>query len=138
MKTLLKYVFLLCIGGFVYCMLEHIFRGRSHWSMFFVGGIAFIICGLLNEVFEWEMPLLFQMTVCCIIITALELVSGIVLNLWLGLDVWDYSQIPGNLLGQICPGFAALWFLLGGIAVILDDYIRYWFLNEEKPRYRIL
>ena len=138
MKTLLKYVFLLCVGGLVYCMLEHIFRGRSHWSMFFVGGAAFIVCGLLNEVFTWEMPLLFQMIVCCVIITALELVSGIVLNLWLGLDVWDYSHIPGNLLGQICPGFTALWFLLGGIAVILDDYIRYWFLNEEKPRYRIL
>lgn len=137
MKALLKYVFLLCVGGIVYCMLEHIFRGRSHWSMFIVGGIAFILCGLLNEFFPWELPLATQMLVCCITITWIEFLSGIVLNVYLGLNVWDYSDLPFNILGQICPQFTALWFLLGGVAIILDDYVRYWFFSEEKPRYRI-
>ena len=28
------------------------------------------------------------------------------------LGVWDYSRRKGNLLGQICPLYSALWFLL--------------------------
>ena len=134
----LKYVFLLSVGGLSYCLIEYIFRGKSHWSMFFVGGAAFVICGLLNEVFPWEFPLIYQMIICSIIITVMELSSGIVLNICLGLNVWDYSDMPGNYLGQICPAFTVLWFFLGGVAVVLDDYIRYWFLGEERPRYKIV
>ena len=29
-----------------------------------------------------------------------------------GLDVWDYATQPLNLMGQVCIGFSALWFLL--------------------------
>ena len=134
----LKYVFLLSVGGLSYCLIEYIFRGKSHWSMFFVGGAAFVICGLLNEVFPWEFPLIYQMIICSIIITVMELSSGIVLNICLGLNVWDYSDMPGNYLGQICPALSVLWFFLGGVAVVLDDYIRYWFLGEERPRYKIV
>ena len=35
----------------------------------------------------------------------------------LGLDVWDYSGLPGNVLGQICPAFGLLWFLLMPFAI---------------------
>ena len=45
-------------------------------------------------------------------ITGIELVFGLVFNRVLQLGVWDYSAQWGNVLGQICPLFTFLWFLL--------------------------
>ncbi len=58
-----------------------------------------------------------------VIITAYEFFVGIIVNLRLGWNVWDYSSVPGNILGQICPTFTLLWFLLclvflGGVKLL--------------------
>ncbi len=37
--------------------------------------------------------------------------AGLGLNVWLGLGIWDYSGECGNLWGQVCPLYAALWCL---------------------------
>ena len=37
------------IGGTIYVLIELIARGRSHWTMFFVGGLAFYLIGCINE-----------------------------------------------------------------------------------------
>lgn len=68
-------------------------------------------------------------------ITAMELVSGLILNVWLGLGIWDYSAIPLNFMGQICLPFSILWVLLSVVAVVLDDWLRYWLFGEERPHY---
>lgn len=47
------------------------------------------------------------------IITAVELIFGCIFNLALKMKVWDYSQKPMNLWGQICLPYCILWFLLG-------------------------
>ena len=44
--------------------------------------------------------------------------------------------MPFNLLGQICLPFAVAWLALAAVAIVLDDYLRYWLFGEEKPRYR--
>lgn len=134
-KQVAKYAFLLTVGGTVYVICELLYRGHSHWTMFLAGGICFILCGLLNEVIPWEMPLWEQMLICTLLITGVELVTGVILNLYLGLGIWDYSNVPSNVLGQICLPFCGLWFLISLPAIILDDYLRYWFFGEEKPHY---
>ena len=123
------------IGGSVYIFLEMAFRGHSHWTMFCVGGLCFVLCGLVNEYLEWDMIIWLQMMICAVCITLVEFLSGCYLNLWLGMDIWDYSSLPMNVAGQICLPFTVLWFFLSAIAIILDDYVRYWFFGEEKPRY---
>jgi len=70
------------------------------------------------------------------IILTLEFISGCIVNLWLNLNVWDYSNMPLNLLGQICLPFALLWIPLAFLAILLDDHLRYNWFGEEKPRYR--
>ena len=124
-------------GGFLYILIEMAWRGQTHWTMFLVGGICFVLVGLINERFTFDMPLLLQMVISMFLITAVEFVSGCILNLWFGLNIWDYSGLPFNLMGQICVPYMGLWFLLSAPAIILDDYLRYWFFGEEKPRYRI-
>ena len=138
MKLLFKYLFLFCTGGAVYSDIEILFRGHTHWTMYIVGGVCFILLGLLNEVTDWEIPLLWQAIDGGIIITLVEFVAGCIVNLWLGWCVWDYSNMPFNILGQICLPFSVLWCLLSVIGIILDDWLRYIFFEEEKPRYKII
>ena len=66
-----------------------------------------------------------------------EFVTGCIVNLWLGWAIWDYSDLPGNILGQVCPQFALLWIPLVLLAIVLDDVIRWQFYGEECPRYYI-
>ena len=97
----LKYVLLFLVGGFAYGGIEIMSRGYSHISMFVAGGICFILIGLINETKSYEIALIKQMVISAAIITAVELVTGLVVNVWLGLKVWDYSNRPLNFMGQI-------------------------------------
>ena len=137
MKHLVKYLILLVVGGAAYYGIEIVARGFSHWTMFVVGGICFVLVGIINEITP-KVPLIQQMVLSAAIITTIEFMSGCVLNLWLGLNIWDYSDEVGNVLGQICPGHTLYWFLLSLVGIVLDDYIRHCFFGEEKPKYTII
>lgn len=134
-------LFLFFIGGGIYTLLEVLWKGGSHWSMFVLGGICFVIMGLLNEhKFPWHWCLLRQAIVSACIITVFEFFTGCVVNLWLKWDVWDYSNLPFNLLGQVCLYFFFLWILLSMGGIPLDDWIRYWrylFIKKMCPRKQI-
>lgn len=132
-----KALVLLCIGGLIYICCELIFRGYSHWTMFLVGGICFLCIGAINELIPWEMPIWQQAIIGAVIVTVIEFISGCILNIWLRWDIWDYSDMPFNILGQICLPFTAIWCVLAIVAIILDDYLRYWLFSEEKPHYKL-
>ena len=137
-RLLNKYLTLFDVGGLLYILLELAWRGWSHWTMFVLGGLCFIGLGLINEVLSWEMPLWRQILVGACLITVLEFLTGCVVNLWLGWGVWDYSNKPGNILGQICPQLFLLWLLVSLAGIVLDDWLRYWWFGEEWPHYRLL
>lgn len=132
-----KYFFLFFLGGALYYCLEIFLRGFSHYSMFICGGFCFIGCGILNEWFGMELGLLVQMFFSALIITGFELLTGLIVNVWLKLNIWDYSNLPYNFKGQICLQFSIIWFFLSIVAIFLDDFIRYKLFGEGKPRYRI-
>ena len=132
-----KYLFLFWFGGTFYITLETIWRGYSHWTMGVLAGIVFILIGLLNELYTWEIDLLVQVIVGTIVATLSEFIAGCILNLWLKWNIWDYSDMWGNVLGQICPLFIMIWIPITLLAIILDDVIRWKFFDEEKPKYYI-
>lgn len=136
MKTFFKYLVLFLIGGALYYSLEKLFRGYSFLAMAVCGGLCFIICGAVNEKARC-MPLVLQMLISACEITAIEFAVGLILNIWLGLNMWDYSNMPGNILGQICPQFMAIWFLISAVGIFLDDLIRWVLFGEEKPHYHL-
>ena len=135
-KVFLKHLLLFLIGGCCYFGIEILARGYSHWTMVVVGGICFVLIGLLNEKTE-NIPFVKQMVYSAILITIIELISGCILNLWLKLDIWDYSDNPFNLLGQICLSHTIYWFFLSAVGILLDDYLRYKIFQEEKPIYTL-
>lgn len=110
------------IGGITYMGIETLWRGHSHWTMGVLGGLCFVLIGLLDE-WQDHPPMLLQMVQGACIVTFLEFFSGLVLNVWLGLDVWDYSNMPGNFMGQICPQFTFAWFLLSAAAVKIENML---------------
>jgi uncharacterized membrane protein len=115
--------------------MEVFWRQYSHWSMFILGALCFVILGLINEVIPWRISIEVQALIGSGIITALEFITGCIVNLYLGLDIWNYSDMPLNLLGQICLPYSLIWIFISGIAIILDDCFKYIIFDEEKPYY---
>lgn len=122
-NNIIKDMVLFVIFGLLYCGLEILWRGYTHPSMFVVGGICCLLVGLINEITS-EMPMWLQCLLSAIIITTIEFLSGCILNLWLDLGVWNYTNMPLNLLGQVCLPFSIAWFFLSYIAIKLDDWLR--------------
>lgn len=122
------------IGGRLYTWIEILWRGYTHFSMFILGGGGFVVLGLLNEYkIPWHWCLLRQSVVGACIITGLEFLTGCIVNLWLGWGVWDYSDLPFNLYGQICLYYFLLWIPLSMAGIVLDDWIRYIiYINVKK------
>ena len=125
-------------GGFVYYLIELAWRGFSHPSMFIAGGLCFVLIGGVNNYLPWRMGLVWQALLGAAAVTAVELVSGLVINIWLGLGVWDYSGAPLNLLGQICLPYSLAWIALSAAGIFLDDFLRWKLFGEERPRYSLL
>lgn len=136
-KQWLKIFILFLIGGFIYVAIELGFRGHSHWTMFLLGGLCFILIGSLNNYIPWEMSIIKQGVIGALIVTSLEFIFGLVLNLYLNLGIWDYSNMPFNILGQICLPFSIAWFFLSLVAIFVDDWLRYILFKEERPHYHL-
>ena len=94
------------LGGTGYVGLELLWRGYSHGSMFFAGGACFLLLGGLERA-QPRLPLLPRAVLGAGIITMVELAAGLAVNR--DYHVWDYRNLPGNFMGQICPQYSLLW-----------------------------
>lgn len=131
-NIIFKDLLLIFIMGDLYMILEGMWRGWTHISMLVVGGIAAFLIGRLNEHPKFYDRKMWQQ--CLIgtgIILILEFISGIILNVWLKLGIWDYSNTWGNLYGQICIPYAILWFILIPLVISLDDMLRTMIFKEK-------
>lgn len=122
-----EYLTLFLVGGSLYVLIEIAYRGFSHISMFIVGGICFILISSISEFAPFKIPIIMKMLISCILITLVELISGIIINIFLSLHVWDYSLNKFNFLGQICLKASIVWFFLSLPAIYLGDFIKSFF-----------
>lgn len=139
-KWVLSMLLWMWTGG-VYFFIEvtwKTFQGRPEtisWTMFLLAIILAIPLERFGAELPWEMPLIGQSCICAVAITAVEFLAGLVLNVWLGMGVWDYSHMTGNVMGQICPAFTFLWFFLSAVGIVMLDWMRYVVEGGEKPHY---
>ena len=103
-----KNVLIFFIGAVGYALIEIIWRGHTHPSMMLAGGFSFLAFSYISEKMVTT-PLLIKAFLAAIVVTALELVFGLIFNIGFGMNVWNYSTMPLNFLGQICPTFSLLW-----------------------------
>ena len=120
----LKRILLLFLGGSAYVVLEWLWRGRSHGSMFLAGGVCFLLLGKLNDV-RPKLKLPLRGVVGAGIITMVELLTGLLFNQ--NYRVWDYRGMPANFRGQICLPYSLLWVPVSLAAMGLHR------LLEQKP-----
>ena len=119
-------------GGFLYGLIEILYRGYTHVSMFLLGGICFLCIGAIRRTFLHAFTAQ-KMLLCAGVITLLEFLCGLLVNVRLGLGVWDYSSMPVNVLGQVCITYTAAWCLLAIPAMGADHlFCRYaWGIRDH-------
>lgn len=134
LKLILKIMILFCFGGLTYVLIELIFRGFSHWTMMILGGLSFVLVGLFNEI-KPDTPIEIQMIEGGLLITILEFLTGLLVNIKLNMNIWDYSDIKFNLMGQICLPFSLLWVCISGLIIYIDDLLRWKLFKEPVPKH---
>ena len=102
LKNISEYLVLWAVGGCIYYGIEVLFRGFSHISMFMLGGLCMQFFTWQGRLTEWQDALPRQITRCTIFVVSMEFITGIIVNKWYHLAVWDYSDMPLQLWGQIC------------------------------------
>lgn len=112
MKKTVKYAVCFAVGGVGYGIIELLYRRRTHWTMIIAGGICFVLFSVIEGLTRGK-NLLIKATLCSCAVTAVELLFGVIFNLILKMNIWDYSQNRFNFLGQICPVFSLIWGALG-------------------------
>lgn len=118
-----KYVMTLLFGGFGYGLIEILWRGRTHPSMVLCGGLCLLFMHTVNSTMRKHSVFL-RALVCMAGITALEFAVGCVVNIALGMAVWDYSDMHFQLMGQICLLYSFFWYLIS-LAVSLGSNIAF-------------
>ena len=134
-KKAMQYFILFCVGAVLYYLIEVVYRGYSFPSMAVLGGLSLIFVGAINDTtFTMKMPIWLQMIIGGVIITGLELVCGLTMNQ--DYHIWDYRGVCCNFKGQICLPFYFVWCGLSAVAIVLQDYMNYFFFDKkEKPHY---
>lgn len=112
----LRKCILFYIGGSAYFILELLWRGRSHGSMFLLGGTCFLLIGRLSRLLR-KIPIAMQLILSAGLVTVLELLTGLMVNR--SYQVWDYRRMPCNYHGQICLHYSMLWVPVSLLAILL-------------------
>ena len=105
-----KNLLLFYLGGMLYCGLELLWRGRTHGSMFLLGGACFLMLGRVGAL---RLNIVSRAVLGGMLITLGELAVGLLVNR--RFQVWDYRGIPMNLGGQICLLYSFFWILLSPV-----------------------
>lgn len=104
--------------------------------MFCAGGLCFVLIDKMQEKLAQEVPFWARCTVGSLIITGVEFFIGCIVNLWAHCNVWDYSHMRHQLLGQICFRASVIWVFLAAIAIGASNFlrrrIRFLFPQEEE------
>lgn len=115
---------------------SHKYVSLAGWTtlwMFLVGGVSGILIGALNENPHKKRPLWLQSLVGMTAIFIIEFSTGCILNIWLDLRLWSYSNWPGNILGQVTILYIPLWYAICPFTIWLDDIVRHIVYGKEKP-----
>lgn len=107
----MEYLVVFIFGMTAYPILEIVWRGYTHITMAFAGGICLSLIYYVSLRFEYLGNIVCAL-IGCGIITAVELIFGLVFNVAGGMNIWDYSSKPLNFMGQICAEYILWWFAL--------------------------
>lgn len=77
-----------------------------------------MIFGTISEKFK-KAGLIIKCITGSAVVTAVEFVFGLIFNVGLKKNVWDYSQLPMNIGGQVCALYSFFWAVLSLVFIPL-------------------
>lgn len=141
LKELARKALLFCSCGFIYYMIECLYRGYSHLSMFILAGLLSVFCiDTPNNIYSFDLDYRLQVLISSTLCTLGEGICGLIVNKWLGLHIWDYSHLKGTFFwGQCNIIFCCCWVLIVGLIGIFycDAFNYYIFKIDPCPYYKI-
>lgn len=111
------------LGAAGYSLLEIVWRGHTHWSMALAGGICLMGLSHIPDLMP-DKNLLSKAAAGSLMITGVEFAFGLIFNVMLGKNVWDYSKMPFNIGGQICLPYSFLWLILCLFVIPLAEKLK--------------
>lgn len=136
--NVMRLVFFYCLAGGLYMTLELIYRQRTDWTMFYLAGIIGILLLVINEWLDYDTDFILQVLICGSCALLGEFIFGLIFNG--DYHIWDYRNLPFNLMGHIQLYFAIIWYVLSAIFIPILDYIDYRMFPRngiKKPYYVI-
>lgn len=137
-------LFLSC--GTLYYLIECFFHfvttGNfySHWTMFILAGLLGVFCiDTPNNFYSFELDYAWQVIISTVLCTISEGLCGMIVNVWLKWNVWNYSNLPGTFFfGQCNIFFVVAWLIIISIFAIFycDAYNYYLCEMEPCPYYK--
>lgn len=105
----------------------------SLW-MGLIGGMCGVVIGSLNDRPKYyNLKIWQQVIIGGSLIIAVELLAGVFFNIYLHLNLWDYSYDKFNFLGQICLKNCIYWYLLSVVIIWFDDVLSHYYYGDAKP-----
>ena len=118
----MKHIIIFLTGGFGYNILELLWRGRTHPSMFIAGGLCLLSIYTISQYFK-DFSLFKKSLLSASVITTVEIIFGVIVNIKMNLEVWDYSVLPLNIMGQISLIYSFLWFFISLFIIKVFDFL---------------
>ena len=139
MKSVIKYIVLFVIFGSIYFVIESIWKGKfTDIRMFFLSGFIGVVIGCINNTFSFDASFILQCITGTLVALLCECIFGYQWNVVECRNLWDYSSLPFSWVAdQINLFFSVIWFVLSALCILLDDWIRWKWFGEEKPRYKL-
>lgn len=138
-KNILRKMILFLLCSTIYCWIELIYRGWTHWSMALLSGTLGVLCiDTPNNLFGYNLDYSIQVLISTILCTIGEGLTGLIVNIKMGLNVWNYSTLPFTFFcGQCNLFFVFAWALIIGCFGIFfcDAYWYYICKDDEQPYY---
>lgn len=127
------------MSGCIYIMLELLWRGHTHWTMFVCAGLCgLVMANVNNNLLKFDTDFRIQVVVSALCCTIFEFLFGIIFNG--DFTIWDYRGMWGTIhwLGdQVNIFFFCIWLLISIFALPFLDWMQWKLGLEEKPYYKI-
>lgn len=138
-QKIIPYGSIFIISGLIYTMLELMWRGRTHWTMFLCAGLCgLVMANVNNHLLEFDTDFLKQVVVSALCCTGFEFLFGIMFNG--DFSIWDYRGLWGtiHILGdQVNILFFGVWIIISVFSLPFLDWLQWKLGLAEKPYYRI-
>jgi uncharacterized membrane protein len=108
----------------------------SLWCIFIYGTGGLIVVAINAWDKYYKQKMIIQVLVGGLCLTMVEFCFGMIFNVWLGFDLWDYSHYAVNLYGQVELYHTLCWFGFMPFFIWLIDMVG-WALYREPWFYSV-